>query len=90
VKITYLAAGHSIHTVRWVNALADRGHDVDLLTLQPVLTLFPVSPRVSVRVLPIGPPVGYYLNAPLVRRILRSRKPDIVHAHYASGYGTLA
>src|SRR5690606_15261898 len=33
--------------------------------------------------------LGYWLNAPFVRRALRKLNPDIVNVHYASGYGTL-
>jgi glycosyltransferase involved in cell wall biosynthesis len=90
VKITYLAAGHSIHTVRWINALSDRGHDIGLITLHPPSQLFPIAPSVKVRVLPIGPPAGYFLNGPVLRRILRDDRPELLHAHYASGYGTLS
>ena len=90
MRITYLAAGHSIHTVRWVNALADRGHEVSLVTMNPPLPLFPVSPSVDVRILPVRGPAGYFLNAPFLRRILRANTPDLLHAHYASGYGTLS
>ena len=32
---------------------------------------------------------GYYLNAPLLQRLAEKIKPDVVNAHYASGYGTL-
>src|SRR5690606_4929712 len=33
---------------------------------------------------------GYYLNAPFLRYIYQKTSPDVVNAHYASGYGTLA
>jgi glycosyltransferase involved in cell wall biosynthesis len=35
-------------------------------------------------------PVGYYLNALQLRRLLLSLQPDLLNTHYASGYGTLA
>ncbi len=90
MRITYLAAGHSIHTVRWVNALADRGHEIDLITMHRPSPLFPICPSVRVRVLPVRAPAGYFLNAPFLRRMLRADKPDLLHAHYAIGYGTLS
>ena len=35
MKLALLSARSDIHTVRWVNALADRGHDVHLFTMYP-------------------------------------------------------
>lgn len=33
---------------------------------------------------------GYYLNMPQVKKILKKEHCDVLNAHYASGYGTLA
>ena len=69
---------------KWVNALAQRGHQVNLLTME---VLEPVE--VPSRVLPFRRPWGYYLNVPLVRRLLHGLRPDVLEVDYASGYGTL-
>jgi glycosyltransferase involved in cell wall biosynthesis len=42
-----------------------------------------------VRLTPFGGTARYILAAPRVRGMLRRIKPDIVHAHYATGYGLL-
>lgn len=89
MKVVFLAAGNSVHTVKWVNEFAHRGHDVHLITLHPP-ERDPVCKRVKIHTLPFAPPSGYYLNAPILRRLLREIKPDIVNAHHAAGYGTLA
>jgi glycosyltransferase involved in cell wall biosynthesis len=89
MKIAYLAAANSIHTVRWVNAMAGRGHSVELITISRPSEALTIDPRVKLHFLPIAPPAGYLLNAPRVRRILRSMSPDVINIHYASGYGTL-
>jgi len=34
--------------------------------------------------------MGYLTNAALLRRRVQELEPDLVHAHYVSGYGTLA
>src|SRR5690606_26130688 len=39
--------------------------------------------------LKIPAPYGYYMNIIQLKKILRSIKPDILNAHYSSGYGTL-
>ena len=33
MKIMMIAAGDSIHAVRWANVFIDKGHDVDFVTL---------------------------------------------------------
>jgi glycosyltransferase involved in cell wall biosynthesis len=46
--------------------------------------------EVTVHLLPFANPHGYFLNVPWVRTLLRRVRPSFLHAHYASGYGTLA
>mgnify|MGYP002410566770 CR=1 FL=1 len=83
-----LAAGNSIHTIKWVNALAKRGHEIHLVTMhKPVEDL---HKNVFKHILYFPSPVGYYLNAFSLRRLLNKLMPDLLHTHYASGYGTLA
>lgn len=90
LAVTCLAAAFSIHTVRWVNALSRRGHCVRLITMQPPVKEFPIDPDIEINVLPFPPPFGYFLNRWHLRSLLKAQKPDFLHVHYASGYGTLA
>ena len=87
LKIALLASISSIHTTRWANALADRGHDIHLITQHRGGDV--VSAKVKVYHLPFQGNKGYFLNVPFARKLLRKIKPDLLHAHYASGYGTL-
>lgn len=83
-----MAPASALHTVRWANALADRGHAVQLVSAHrahPTL-----DPRVELAPLPVPPPAAYLFNVRSARRWLRQFRPDLVNAHYASGYGTLA
>ena len=86
-KIALLAGASSIHTTRWANALADRGHGIHLITQHRGGDV--VSAKVKVYSLPFQGNKGYFLNVPFARMLLRKIKPDILHTHYASGYGTL-
>lgn len=86
-RVLILASGSSIHTKRWANALALRGIDTHLVSMQPGLDS--VDVRVAVHRPPFGRPFGYVLNSPWVRRLVRRISPDLIHAHYASGYGTM-
>lgn len=89
MKICFLAGASSIHTVRWVNAMVERGHDVHLITMHRP-DKDKIDDRVNVYFLPLNPPMGYYLNVFKVRKLLKQIKPDILNTHYASGYGTLS
>lgn len=91
MRVLFLSAAVSIHTIKWVNALADRGNKV-LLVSQPdqIDVNHSVSKKVKIQYLPYGGIKGYYLNALALRKITKKFKPDIINAHYASGYGTLA
>lgn len=88
MRLALLAPGNIIHTVRWVNALAKRGHEVHLITMHK--SLEEISEGVFEHILCFPAPFGYYLNVFSLRNLLKDIMPDILHAHYASGYGTLA
>jgi len=99
MKIAILANIASVHTQRWVAALSERGHFIHLITLPKQAreqiefklgcSILAERERLRIHVLPFRAPAGYYLNLPWARWILVKNKPDLLHAHYASGYGTL-
>lgn len=88
MKVALLGSGSSIHTVRWVNGLVARGHDVLLISQHKIA--HPLDARVRVHLLKLHGQLGYFLNAFELRRLLSRERPDVLNAHYASGYGTLA
>ena len=88
MKIALLSAACDIHTLRWANGLAGRGHAVDLISLHRIIQ--GLDPKVRFHQLPFHAPAGYYLNTIRLRKLLRRIQPDLLNAHYASGYGTLA
>ena len=87
MKLAFLARGDSIHTLRWVNALASRGHNVHLISSRQEVG--ELHPSISFHKLPHKPPLGYFLNVRVLKRILAEVKPQLLHTHFASGYGTL-
>lgn len=89
MKICFLAGASSIHTIRWVNAMADRGHRIYLITMHPS-EQDRIDSRVTVYNLKVPAPFGYYVNILETKTLLQRIKPDLLHVHYASGYGTLA
>jgi len=89
LNICFIAGASTIHTVRWVNAMVKRGHEVSLITQQKEgLNLF--NKNVKIFKLPINNNLGYYLNYPVAKYYIKKIKPDIINTHYASGYGTLS
>lgn len=86
MNIALVGSGRNPHMKRWVHGLVSCGHQVHLIT-QDAGVDFPLAR--SVTELPYNGGLGYYLNARALRKVLTNLKPDIVHAHYASGYGTL-
>jgi glycosyltransferase involved in cell wall biosynthesis len=86
-RIAYLAARNSIHTVRLVNTLAQRGYSISLITLHDGGEA--LDERVQLFKLPIPAPWGYFLNVPFLKKLLKQLQPQLLHVHYASGYGTL-
>lgn len=83
-----LAAASSVHTIRWANAFVQRGMEVHLVSLHTPHSL--LDHRVTVHRFPYLKGLGYVVNGPLLARLVRTLKPDVVNAHYATGYGTLA
>jgi glycosyltransferase involved in cell wall biosynthesis len=88
MRIAILANADSIHTIRWANALAERRAEVHLFTVHSFGAA--LSAAVHRHKLAIAAPWGYVLGARDLRRRLNDVQPSLLHAHYASGYGTLA
>jgi L-malate glycosyltransferase len=87
MTLCLLADAASIHTRRWAEALAGRGHLVTVLSLRK-------AEIEGATVVHLAPPLGlgrlgYLATARRVRAWVRQTKPDLLHAHYASSYGLL-
>ena len=78
------AQAGSPHITRWSSGLAARGHRPIIISND----LFDTSAtEVETILLPGNSPFAYFKNIPRLRKIIRRIQPDIVHAHYATGYG---
>ncbi len=92
MKILLIGALNSNHTKRWANAMAARGHEV-MVAHRPEQAddMGDLSSLVKTRPLKYGgKSYSYYLNVSSLRKICKEFNPDVVNAHYASGYGLLA
>ena len=91
MKIAFISSGNSIHVKKIANALSKKGHAITLYTLKnhdKLLGDFDSSVRIVK--LPISGKKGYYLNAFKLKKMIKKEKFDLINAHYATGYGTLA
>jgi len=91
VRILFLSNAASIHTVRWVNTLSERGHEVHLVyKFDDEPKENKINESVYQHKLKYSGTKGYFLNAFQLKNLMKKINPDVVNAHYASGYGTLA
>lgn len=88
MRVCLLAGANCIHTTRWCNGLVDRGLEVHLISAHPLG--HHLDQRVGLHMLPIKAPLAYLTTFPSLRKLLRKIKPDLLNAHYATGYGLMA
>lgn len=88
IKVVLLSSMSSTHTVQWAKSLVAIGLDVVVISQHPITQ--PIPSSIKVYLLPYSGNKGYFLNALKAKKLIQRIKPDIVNAHYASGYGTLA
>ena len=89
MRIALLGPANSIHLQRWAHALVQRGHAVSVLS-QHACDRALLPSAANVFMLPRSGTLGYFANAWRARELLTRWKPDVLNAHYASGYGTTA
>jgi len=87
MKVLYISDAKSIHTRRWAEHFRDLGYEIHVASFRSA-----VIPGVIVHLLPtygLGR-FGYFLAIPTIRALLKSIRPDVVHAQYLTSYGFLA
>ena len=89
MKLLLLGAANSIHLQRWANALAKVGLEVHVVSQHPPLAAG-WHTAVNQHALPVSGGQGYVANVRALRRLMLILHIDLLHAHYASGYGLLA
>lgn len=87
MRIALLGNASSIHLSKWAESLSNSGCEIHLISMQPFIS---ANKGVTYHHLPFPSPFGYLLNLIELKKLLQTIKPDILHAHYATGYGTLA
>ncbi|MDI6851721.1 MAG: glycosyltransferase family 4 protein [bacterium] len=98
MKVFLLSKVNSTHTIRWANALVERGIKVLVFGLEDLkLKDNPYLPEIIVKTASIDEPkhgglkgkINYLKALPKVKSAIEEFKPDVLHAHYASSYGLI-
>lgn len=93
MKICYLADARSIHTQRWVKYFADNGYEVHLISFNSLgncdienIKLY-VLKRLQPQIRVIYSSINLLSSVIHIKKLIKKIKPNIVHAHYVTGYG---
>jgi len=90
-RILFFADAASVHTRRWVAAVADRGGEAVVITRQPGEV--PGAKEV-ICIAPGADKLSWFKALPEVRRVAREVaarfQPTLVHGHYVTSYGLWA
>jgi glycosyltransferase involved in cell wall biosynthesis len=98
LSISFLGSAASIHMFKWAKYFSDQGHQVHLFSYNDQnqdygirnLKLHIIRKKIPIQIWPFNT----LLNLPFILfeigKLIKEIKPDIVHAHYVTSYGTLA
>ena len=89
MKIGILGAANSAHVVKIVNKLNEKNIDTVVFSLPDHVDESNLI-RGKVIYLDVKGSKGYYFNRMRLKKLVEFEKVDLLNAHYASGYGTLA
>ena len=97
MKIAMLGAANSIHLQRWAQGMAACGHEVSVISQHfgcnnatAAYAATQAGANIRQIALPHTGAFAYFRNAAPLRKILQNLRPDILHANYATGYGSMA
>lgn len=97
LTICFLGTAASIHTVKWAEFFAEKGHNIHLVSYDDYINK--KSEKIFLHI--IGKKIPFQLwrintiiNLPWAllqtKKIFKKIKPDIINAHYVTSYGHLA
>lgn len=93
MKICFLAPANSAHTIKWCSYFVSQGHEVHVLSFTqgqiPGVQIHEIRSNASASGGDLQK-LAYLTKAGQVRKLVRSINPDIINAHYATSYGTVA
>src|SRR3989344_602684 len=96
LTICFFAPAASIHSLKWAKFFAENNHIVHLFSFEPVLENYDLG-NIYFHLLKKIPFLDSWifnikLTSPLkkyIKEIIKEIKPDIIHCHYLTSYGSL-
>ena len=94
VRLCFIADAGSIHTQKWVNYFARKGHEIHLISRRAGqgyiegVKLY-LLPRLALPIWAVSKYPSALLNLFPARRLIKRIKPDILNAHYITLHGYL-
>lgn len=97
LTICFFGSAESIHMLKWAKYFSEKGHDVHLISYVPLLKNYDLGGINFYFIKRIFPtkvwPFNTLLNMPFilitVKKLIKKIKPNIVHAHYVTSYGSI-
>ena len=96
MRICFLADGSLIHTHRWIQYFAEKGHQIHLISTNEIrfgpldnVTIHRIIPVFQKRMQIISYFLDTFTSIFKARKLIRIIKPDIVHAHFLTDYGLM-
>ena len=90
MRLCLIANPNSIHTQRWVRYFVERGHEVHLIGEKPLTSAPPQGARFYDLTQQVNLRKARYLVwAQAVHRLVRTIRPDVLHAHQVASAGWL-
>lgn len=99
LKICFLgeAKDEDIHTLKWAKYFSDRGHDVHLFSYSnfgknrvEAIKLHLLEKKFKINLWPFNTIINLPFTILHVRKMIKEIRPDLIHAHCITSYGTLA
>ncbi len=99
MKILILADPAATHTIKWANALSEKGFEIFLFGLSSYDAGF-YNKNITIKSLNVPERIRdnadgalskllYFRAISQIRKVIKQFQPDILHAHYASSFGLL-
>ena len=93
MKICFIAPANNYHTQKWCNWFKNRGHQIDVISFTEGeiegCTVHYINSGAGVHGSDTQK-LKYLLQAKKVHKIVNEIHPDVINAHYATSYGTVA
>jgi glycosyltransferase involved in cell wall biosynthesis len=89
MKLCFLAGADSIHSKKWIQYFADKGHEIHWISLTPNYYGDIQNLRLYLVRKILFKPIDLLINILQVRNLIKKIQPDILHAHYAGKNGLI-